>query len=88
MKQLLCFGFFCILLINANFAQIVESKNWCPSQCHLAGDEKINTDLLYLRLKNGHFTEAKSTDEIKRIPLRIGIVQEDDSALELSLIHI
>ncbi len=58
-------------------AQVLETKNWCLSRCDIAGDERRNTELLHLKMKNDSIQNLRPNNEIHKIPIRIGIVQND-----------
>ena len=69
--------------ITSNQAQVIETKNWCLSICDLAGDEKRNTELLHLQMRNNTIKNKNVLEDIIRFPLRIGIVQNDTVKIEL-----
>ncbi len=71
-----------VTVINA-FSQVLETKNWCLSRCDMVGDEKINTELVHLQMKNDSILKLTNLDSVKRIPLRIGIIQEDAMDVEV-----
>lgn len=83
MKKITATLFFLIVFSISLSSQVLETKNWCLSQCDLVGDERENTELVYLRLKNDSILHIANMDSIKRIPLRIGIIQEDSSEIEI-----
>ncbi len=69
--------------ITNSLAQVIETKNWCLTICDLAGDEKKNTELLYLQMKNDTIKNKDISDDVIRFPLRIGIIQNDTTKIEL-----
>ena len=75
-------------VIISNFyytnAQVLETKNWCLSRCDIVGDELENSELLHLKMKNDSILYSAKTDSIKRIPLRIGIIQQESEEVEIS----
>jgi len=71
MKKILPFLFFIIVFSINLSGQVLETKNWCLSRCDLVGDERENTELVYLQLKNDSIINLIQLDSIKRIPLRI-----------------
>lgn len=64
-------------------SQVLETKNWCLSQCDIVGDERENTELVYLQFKNDSISHSHKSPTIKRVPLRIGIIQVDTVDVEL-----
>ena len=83
MKKILPFLFFIIVFSINLSGQVLETKNWCLSRCDLVGDERENTELVYLQLKNDSIINLIQLDSIKRIPLRIGIIQQDSIDIEI-----
>ena len=83
MKRTLVFIILIIVSAYYSVAQVLETKNWCLAVCDLAGDERTNTELVYLQLKNDSIMNLTNTDSIKRIPLRIAIIQEDSVEVEI-----
>jgi hypothetical protein len=68
--------------------QILESKKWCLSKCDIVGDEKVNTELVYLRLKNESILKNENLENVKKIPLRIGVIQEDTNMVAVKEVDI
>lgn len=69
-------------------SQVLETKNWCLSQCDIAGDERENTELIYLRLKNDSIQQEMLKADLLKFPLRIAIIQQDTAIIELKEIEI
>jgi len=83
MKRILSI-FICTIVASLNLnAQVLETKNWCISICDMAGDERENTELVYLKLKNDSILHISNLDSINRIPLRIGIIQQDSIEIQI-----
>lgn len=72
----LVFALFSYLNVNG---QITEIKNWCRLDCEYTAADKVNADLLYLRMQNDSIREVPQETTVKKVPIRIGIVQEDES---------
>jgi len=51
--------------------------------CDLAGDERANTELVYLKMKNDSIMHLTNADSIKKIPIRVAIIQEDSVEVEI-----
>ncbi len=64
-------------------AQVLETKNWCLSQCNIVGDELKNTELIFLQMKNDSIRRLMTNAEILKFPLRIGIIQSDTSKVQV-----
>lgn len=86
-----------ILLIVMTFAfsinlrsqvVLVRADSSCTTTCGLAGDERENTELVHLQIRNDSIQQIKDLGEIKRIPLRVAIVQEDSQTVEIKEIVI
>lgn len=88
MKKIILLLFSTVIFFNNLNSQVLETKNWCLSRCDLVGDERNNTELLYLQLKNDSISQLGQFDSIKRIPLRVGIIQEDTVDVEIKEIVI
>ena len=69
---------------NNSFGQIIEIKQWCLSRCDLVGDERINTELMHLKLLNDSIKDEDRHNSVLRFPLRIAIVQSDSVELHLN----
>lgn len=78
---LILFALFCSN--NSSIAQVLSTSNWCLAVCDLAGDERDNTELVFLQLKNDSIMNLAQSDTIIRIPIRIGIIQEDSINVEI-----
>ena len=87
-QRILLFLLFAILCSNHVNGQVLETKNWCLSRCDIVGDEKENAELAYLQLRNDSLLNAMELDSIRRIPLRIGIIQEDSIEVEIKEIDV
>lgn len=72
-----------ILLYMPLQGQNVESKDWCLSICNLAGDEKQNTELIYLKMQNDSIMKLATSGSMRKIPLRIGVIQTDSLDIEI-----
>ena len=86
MKKLSKIRFLAILWmtsLNVLSAQVLETKNWCLSRCDIAGDERKNTELMHLRLRNDSIRNLTGTEKILRFPLRIGIIQTNTQILDI-----
>lgn len=88
MKKITLILFVFAATFNTTLSQVVETKNWCLSKCDLAGDELENTELVYLQIKNDSIINISNLDSIKRIPLRIAIIQEDSLEIEISELEV
>ena len=83
MKKIMLVLCVVVVCISTSLAQVLETKNWCLSRCDIAGDERENTELVHLQLKNDSIIAVTNLDSIKRIPLRIAIIQEDSIEVEI-----
>jgi len=83
MKKIGIILFLFAVCLNTSLSQVLETKNWCLSRCDIAGDERENTELVHLQLKNDSIIAVTNLDSIKRIPLRIAIIQEDSIEVEI-----
>jgi hypothetical protein len=77
-----------ILQSTILMGQVLETKNWCLSQCDIAGDERENTELIYLRLKNDSIQQEILKKDVLKFPLRIAIIQQNTAVIELKEIDI
>jgi hypothetical protein len=86
MKQILIFIF---LVHNVfGFSQVLETKNWCLSICNIVGDEKENTELIFLQTKNDSIKNSMNSNEIVRFPLRVVIIQNDSLKIGIDEIKV
>ena len=83
MKKLVSLLLFATFAATTSYGQVLEAKNWCLTQCEVVGDEKENTELVYLKLKNDSIVNLTNLDSIARIPIRIGIIQQDSLDVEI-----
>jgi len=58
-----------------SFSQVLEHKDRCKSQCNAAGDEKHNTEMIHLKMKDQHIKDSLSNRKLFIFPIRIGIVE-------------
>ena len=66
-----------VLIASFNYAQVIEYKNWCMSDCNAAGDEKQNTKELF---KQRNKRELKnSSRSTVHVPLRFIDVGKGDN---------
>ena len=83
MKSIFFFPFlFGFLSLQAQV--VTETKHWCAIECELTQADKDNVELLYLEAKDDSIRNAMITSEQLRFPLRIGIVQADNSPTDIS----
>ena len=85
MKKYILIVFVLLSFLLDSSAQVLETKNWCLTKCDIVGDEKTNTELAYLKLKNDSIINST---ERNKIPLRIGIIQEDSIDVEIKEIKV
>ena len=88
MKRIFICFILSLVFYSYSTAQVLETKNWCLAVCDLAGDERTNTELVFLQMKNDSIMDLTNTDSIKRIPLRIAIIQEDSTTIEIKALVI
>jgi len=70
MKDIILILFISLVFSVGSHGQVLETKNWCLSRCDLVGDERENTELVYLKLKKDSIIHINNQDSIIRIPLR------------------
>ena len=84
MKKIFLFFLVLIICHQSSISQVLETKNWCLAVCDLAGDELENTELVHLQLRNDSIMNLTIKDSDKKIiPLRIGIIQNDSTRIEI-----
>ena len=67
---------FSLTFFSCSSAQHMEKKDWCPTRCDLAGDEKKNTEDIYG--KRDTSTDMSMTEKnFLLFPLRIAIVENN-----------
>ena len=65
---------FFLFLVQSLLAQI-DTRNWCKG--HYFGDEKKNHEFIQRCIADASILKLPKSDDVKKIPLRIGIIQED-----------
>ena len=83
MRKIIICLFVLISCLNNSIAQVLETKNWCHAVCDIAGNERKNTELVHLQMKNDSILNLTNLGKTKRIPLRIGIIQNNLIKVEL-----
>lgn len=83
MLRIVLLIFYTISICAHGHTQVLETKNWCLSKCDLAGDERENTKLIFMRARNAAIKNSIGFRSELRFPLRIGIVQQDSTDIHL-----
>ena len=70
-----------LLVINLSvsasiYTQVLETKNWCLSNCDISGDERTNTELIYALSKH-ELTKINDQNTKLKYRLRVGIIKND-----------
>ncbi len=88
MKIILSTAIGLLFCLSISYAQVSESKNWCRLNCEYTDEDKVNSELLFLRMNNDSIKNKLLNDQVKQIPIRIGIIQSDSLQSSISEIVI
>ena len=83
-KLTILFLHFFLFQTILSFGQVTETKSWCNLTCEYTAEDKLNAELLHLRMNNDSIKQHKVAKDIKSIPIRLGIVQHNTVMSELS----
>ena len=84
MRSLLFFVFLVFVLQSCSTTKAVEKKEWCPQSGRVASDEKKNADHIHEVMCDSTAMEHIKNQPKLSIPLRFGIVQSQESDMNIS----